>query len=170
MTAWQRIAGCSGGWEVAGLVGPATREPQCQRQAGNDIASPDLAQVRCSVADLCAAGWHVCESAEEIRRSSPTECESAVPFGHVAFFVTRTRSTPFGLCLPDPTLANDLHGCGNFGAPESGGCQPLDRRLSFVECGRSAAWKCGDEQNHLDEANLVTKIGASEGGVLCCRD
>jgi hypothetical protein len=168
VAAWQRIAGCSGAWGIPGLLAPPTRLPQCGRQAGNTL--PGAPGVNCSAADLCAEGWHVCASGEEVRRSSPTECESAVPPGYVAFFTTRAGATAFGLCLADGTSANDLHGCGNLGMPESAGCQPLDRRLSFVECGRSLAWSCGDDQSHLDEANLVVKSSSAQGGVLCCRD
>jgi hypothetical protein len=168
-TAWRRIAGCAGTFTLPGLTGPVARAPQCGRLGGNSSAKPP-AGVQCSVSDLCAEGWHVCENGEDVRRSSPTECESAAPEGYVAFFVTRASATPYGLCIDDVTQANDLHGCGNLGQPEASGCQPLDRRLTFVECFRSLAWSCGDETGHLDEGNRVTKPGAGQGGALCCRD
>ena len=178
--AWRAIAGCSGAWSVPGVRSPWARAPQCQRAAGNGGKQADGAG--CSVADLCAEGWHVCEDGEDVRRHSPTDCESAVPPGFAAFFLTRAAASAYGLCTTDPNFENDLHGCGSFGQPELPGCQPLDRRLSFVDCLLSSSgpddnlqspargWSCGAADQHLSEANLATKAGATLGGVLCCRD
>jgi hypothetical protein len=170
VTAWRRIAGCSGSFQLPGLTGPVARNPQCGRLGGNSSTVQPPPGVLCSVADLCAEGWHVCENAQDVHRSSPTECESAAPEGYRVFFVTRASATPYGLCIDDASQANDLHGCGNLGQPETSGCQPLDRRLTFLECGQSLAWSCGDENGHLDEGNRVKKTTAAQGGALCCRD
>lgn len=167
--AWRRIAGCSGAWTVPGVRSADSRAPQCARAAGNTgTLSSGLG---CSVADLCASGWHVCEDGEDVRRSSPTECESAIFPPHAAFFLTRAAASSYGLCAADPAFSNDLHGCGNYGQPESGGCRPLNRRLSFVDClASTTVWSCGDSDRHLAEAALVIKSSAALGGVLCCLD
>jgi len=173
--AWKHIAGCSGAWSVPGVRGPDGSQPRCARAAGNTgtLASG----MGCSAADLCADGWHVCRDGEDVRHNSPTECESAIDPKYAAFFVTQAGASSYGLCAPDPALQNDLHGCGSFGQPEVGGCQPLNRRLSFVDCLASRVqvdaapvWSCGDASSHLAEATLVTKTSSALGGVLCCHD
>jgi hypothetical protein len=173
--AWKHIAGCSGAWSVPGVRGPDVAQPRCARAAGNTGTA--ASGMGCSVADLCADGWHVCRDGEDVRRNSPTECESAIQPAHAAFFITQAGASSYGLCAADPALQNDLHGCGNFGQPELGGCQPLNRRLSFVDClasrvqgGGPPVWSCGDASQHLSEASLVTKTTSALGGVLCCRD
>jgi hypothetical protein len=173
--AWRRIAGCSGAWSVPGVRGPQADQPRCDRAAGNDGTAPT--GIGCAAADLCAATWHVCRDGEDVRLSSPTECESAIHRDYLAFFVTQAGASSYGLCAADSGLDNDLHGCGTFGQPELGGCQPLNRRLSFVDClnsrievDGSPVWSCGDATRHLAEATLVTKSSSALGGVLCCRD
>jgi hypothetical protein len=173
--AWKHIAGCSGAWSIPGVRGPQADQPRCARAAGN---TGDAAQgIGCAAVDLCAEGWHVCRDGEDVRRNSPTECESAIHREHTAFFVTQAGASAYGLCAADPGLQNDLHGCGNFGQPELGGCQSLNRRLSFVDClasrvevDGSPVWSCGDATRHLTESTLVTKSSSALGGVLCCRD
>ena len=167
--AWKNIAACAGGWSAPGVTGPAARTPRCDRAAGNSGANPTGGG--CGIADLCAAGWHVCGSPAEVAAASPTDCESAAPYGHSMFFLIAAGASVQGVCSPDVTAANDLHGCGTLGQPELEGCQPLDRRFGFAEClGSDGVWQCGDASRHLEEANLVTKLGPRLGGVLCCRD
>jgi hypothetical protein len=167
--AWVGVAACSGGWSVPGLLDDRARAPQCARGAGN--SGPNPQGKGCSVADLCAEGWHVCEGAADLARSSPTDCESAIAPGYAAFFLVRAGASAQGLCNPDPRTANDLHGCGSLGQPETEGCQPLERRLGFSDCqATGGVWACGASGEHLNEANLVVKTGATLGGALCCRD
>ena len=173
--AWRDIAGCSGAWSIPGVRGPQAGQPRCGRAAGNTGIVPG--GIGCAAVDLCAEGWHVCRDGDDVRRKSPTECESAIHRDFTAFFVTQAGASSYGLCAADPTLQNDLHGCGSFGQPELGGCQPLNRRLSFVDClasrievDGSPVWSCGDASRHLGEASLVTKSSSALGGVLCCRD
>jgi hypothetical protein len=75
-----------------------------------------------------------------------------------------------GICSPDAQAANDLHGCGGYGQPESDTCAPLVRRLGFADCAQSHAWSCGGQGDSLREAAVVTKHEIAEGGALCCRD
>lgn len=165
---WPGIAACAGGFRVPGLDSPAARTPQCQLEAGNTGANP--AGVGCSAADLCAAGWQVCEDAGEVARLSATGCAGAAPPGFALFYVVRAGASADGLCIPGSSLRNDLHGCGSFGAPEHPSCAPLDRRLDFAACFSSRGhWSCGDDQVHLQETVAVSKAGPSLGGVLCCR-
>jgi hypothetical protein len=167
--AWPSIAGCSGAWSLPGLLGPDTRVPQCARAAGDRGSNP--AGSGCAVADLCALGWHVCEGPDDVIWSSPTDCEGAVPSGYAAFFVARVGASSYGLCLADGAFANDLHGCGTFGAPDHANCSPLDRRLAFADCRDSqGVWTCGGDGQHLEEASLVVKYASDLGGALCCRD
>lgn len=166
---WRNIAGCAGGFEVPGLLDPAARSPQCDRAAGDTGMNPTGAG--CSVTDLCAEGWHVCAGPEEVARLSPTDCESAADSEHEQFFLVRSGASPQGVCGPDPTAANDLHGCGSLGQPEAESCQPLERRLSFADCLASmGAWQCGGPDDPHREATVVSKPGAAQGGALCCRD
>jgi hypothetical protein len=179
--AWRAIAGCAGAWTVPGLHSPWARAPQCARTAGNHGSNP--MGNGCSIADLCAAGWHVCEGGDDVRGSSPTECESAAPAGFAVFFVSRAGASQYGLCSArsgvegaadpayDEAFTNDLHGCGSFGPSEVPLCQPFDRRMSFVDClGTGGIWACGAADDHLAEANLVFKTGLGLGGALCCLD
>ena len=166
---WPDIAGCSGAWSVGGLLGPGVRDPMCMRQGGND--GQNTFGDGCGVADLCAAGWHVCRDAADVRRCSASGCESAVEGPAPRFFLTLAGASPQGICSPDRNAANDVHGCGNFGQPESAACDPLNRRLTFAECQASQGiWSCGGPGEHLIEAALVSKSASPLGGVLCCRD
>jgi hypothetical protein len=165
---WRNIAGCSGAWSVPGLLSADARLPACNRAAGNDGTNP--AGANCTVTDLCAVGWRVCLDADDVRRSSPSGCESAVVSNEPRFFLVMAGASPQGICSPDRTAQNDLHGCGTLGQSESPGCDPLNRRLTFADCQAShGAWACGGPNEHLAEAAVVAKANASLGGVLCCR-
>jgi hypothetical protein len=166
--AWARIAGCAGAWDVPGLLGEGARSPRCGRAAGNDGANTQ--GIGCNVSDLCAAGWHVCVDADEVRHASLSGCESAILDGQPRFFLVMSGASPQGVCSPDRSAQNDLHGCGTFGQPEAVACDPLDRRMTFAECEASGVWSCGGAETHLEEAALVTKRGPELGGALCCLD
>jgi hypothetical protein len=175
---WPRIAACAGGWQVAGLLTGASRTPVCNRNAGNDSSDPT--GIHCSAADMCAATWHACTNGPDVAdHSSSGDCAGILSPGEQAFFVVMTGASPQGVCYPDPSLANDLHGCGSIGQPEAGGCPPLDRRMDFAACAATGVWSCGDASDSLPgvdasgnllEAALVTKPDPSLGGVLCCKD
>ena len=167
--AWPDIGGCSGAWDVPGVLGEIGRTPMCARSAGNTGSNGQ--GMGCSVADLCAQGWHVCADPEEVARRSPTDCESAAPSAHPIFFLVTAGASPLGICKADRASTNDIHGCGNLGQPESEGCQPLERRMGFADClGTNQVWKCGTAEDHLREATVVVKTGPAWGGALCCRD
>jgi hypothetical protein len=166
---WPSIAGCAGGWTQQGLLDPSSRTPECLRVAGNDSSNPE--GFRCSVSDLCAPTWHACLDGPDVTSHSPTGgCESAVSPGDEALFVVMVGASPQGVCYHDPSAANDIHGCGSIGQPESGGCPPLDRRMSFADCAATDVWQCGTADDSLREAEVVTKFSSSKGGVLCCKD
>jgi hypothetical protein len=189
------IAGCSGAWTVAGVTRP-NLVPTCNRGAGNSGANTE--GTGCSVADLCAEGWHVCAGSAEVSLKSATGCADAVPPG------TPDKSLLFVVSQPSQMNAacstsgdNDVFGCGNLGIvlDASKGCGPLTRALASEQagsCGYNEAepnlgpWQCiGGADSHLHEGALVTKkgcpnhscsydgapIGSSDkGGVLCCQD
>ena len=167
---WPDIAGCAGAFAVPGVLGAPTLLPACELQAGDSSANPSGAG--CNAADLCAEHWHLCRSAADVAAHSPTgDCESCVPAGEPRFFLVGAGASAMGICSPDPAAANDLHGCGGFGRPESAGCAPLARRLGFADCQATlGVWACGDTSDSLREAAVVTKPGIALGGVLCCRD
>jgi len=169
ITDWPDVAGCAGGWQVPGLLADASRRPACNRAAGNHSRNPD--GTGCSAADLCAPTWHACLDGPEVARRSPASgCTGIVSPGEQAFFVVMAGASHQGVCYPDPSATNDLHGCGSIGQPESGDCAPLNRRMDFADCMATGVWQCGTAQESLDEANVVTKPGSSLGGVLCCKD
>jgi hypothetical protein len=168
---WPNIAGCAGGWNVPGLLATSSRSPSCDRVAGND--SPNSTGAGCCAADLCALTWHACLDGPDVASHSPTGgCESIVSPGDKAFFVVMAGASPQGVCYPDSSAVNDLHGCGSasIGQPESEGCPPLTRRMGFADCEATDVWQCGSADDSLDEAEVVTKLDSSMGGVLCCKD
>ncbi|MGZ6144268.1 MAG: hypothetical protein ACXWLM_13085, partial [Myxococcales bacterium] len=202
LSANPNIAGCSGGWSIPGInnfnptyapiCGIATfetRVPACGRQSGNSSGNP--AGAGCNVADLCAAGWHVCQSAREVAKLSPAGCAGATSDGDPPlFFSSRQTSNGCGVCdngertdadcnsgscttgcAPTPLLSNDLFGCGNFGSTAPlVDCGPFDR-FSQNDCSglQPSSWNC-DSPYGLCEAYTATKADADFGGVLCCRD
>jgi hypothetical protein len=108
---YPNIAGCSGGWSIAGIhtdapgTAPAcpgltttdTTTPACGRNAGDDSTNPQ--GTGCNVADLCAQGWHVCTGADDVARSSPTGCAGATGSDDPpVLFATRQSSTGCGEC------------------------------------------------------------------------
>jgi hypothetical protein len=170
-TKYPLIAACAGGWDTPGLLSNASHVPQCGLQAGNDGANPS--GQRCSAADLCAAGWHVCESASEVLMRG-TSCEDAVPPGvaGMLFFVTRQRGD--GQQCPDTndTGTNNLYGCGNFGSAPDSSCSPLTRMLHDSDCLAHPPWACSEPHvtGSQKEYLLVTKGSDATGGVICCHD
>ena len=154
------VAACAGGWSVPGVLAPASMAPACNRVSGNSSANPSGAG--CSVADLCAVGWHVCASSAEFIVKSPGGC---APTQSNELFVTR-QSENNGLCSPPPA-ANNLVGCGaGLGQVASTTCAPLNRELHAPQC-VGGVWVCGGVNN---EALEVVKTAATEGGVICCSD
>jgi hypothetical protein len=123
----------------------------------------------CTVLDLCAPGWHPCQSNLEVAKRSPTGCEGILPPGENGFFIAMTgASEDDGAC--GAGKHNDLHGCGNLGQPESELCAPLTRRMSSADCASAGGgWRCDSKDNH-NEADTVTKTKSELGGVLCCRN
>lgn len=166
------IAACAGGWDVPGLLSAAAHAPQCGRRSGNSSADPT--GTGCSVADLCAQGWHVCESASEVFQIAG-DCRDAAgpPGAGRAFYVTRQRA--FGNICP---AANDvgtsrLHGCGNFGVLDDRSCAPFPFMLRDADCQANAPWSCPVLTSGpavRAEYETATKAGAGGGGALCCRD
>jgi hypothetical protein len=163
------VAACSGGWTVPGFLAPETLTPQCGRAAGNDGDRPD--GDGCSVADLCAEGWHVCESAHEFAAKA-TNCDLAFPGGAVKmFFATRQRG-PMTTCDPTNEMGtNNVYGCGNFGSTAMTACAPFMHMLRDYDCKANPPWMCmdGPINYNVNELGDMTKPGSDHGGVLCCR-
>src|SRR5205823_10376043 len=62
-TTFPTIAACDGAWDRSGVVS-ASDGIHCNRQAGN--TGTNAGGVNCNVADLCAAGWHVCNDLNDV--------------------------------------------------------------------------------------------------------
>jgi len=167
---WPAIAGCAGAFSQAGVLGTPDLQPMCGRHAGD--TSDNIGGVNCTVADLCAEGWHVCRNGDDVANHSPSgDCEGCVAADEMLFFLVATGASPMGICSPDPQAVNDLHGCGGLGQPEDQSCAPLSRRMGFADClATNGVWNCGGQLDNLREANVVTKPGTNMGGVLCCQD
>jgi len=167
--AYPDVAACAGGWQIAGFVAPETLTPQCDRRAGNDGDLPN--GEGCSVADLCAEGWHVCESAQEFSTKAK-DCGDAFPGGAVPeFYATRQRG-PDKTCDPmNLTGTNNVYGCGNFGSAAMAICAPFMHMLRDADCKANPPWMCvnGPINYSITELLDVTKPGPERGGVLCCR-
>jgi hypothetical protein len=166
--------------------------------AGND--GPNPSGVGCNIADLCAAGWHVCTGAADVMSSSPNGCAGATqPTDPSLYFASRQSSTGFNACAtgsgtgPNCTAnsgatgcaqtadtSNDVYGCGNLGNQGIGfeGCAPLDASLALDPsndvCGGGAPpgsnWSCADDGSGTCEAYVLVHGGPGYGGALCCRD
>jgi hypothetical protein len=163
---YPEIAACAGGWSVAGLLADITRTPTCDRQAGNAPGAITDGS-GCTVADLCAEGWHVCETAREVVDLAG-DCSDAFTSGTFVFYVTRQRAF-LSLCSDtNSTGTTNLHGCGNFGSPEDSSCAPFTRMLTDIDCTAFPPWRCASAT--VREYEAVTKSGSTRGGVLCCRD
>jgi hypothetical protein len=159
---YPRLAGCSGAWSVPGIIG--ARTPACARAAGND--GTNATGAGCGVADLCAAGWHVCATSAEVGARTAAGCNDAtVDGGAPLFFATGQSGAGVGGCTAG---ANDLFGCGNIGGTANGTCAPLTRFSNNLCSMLGAPWSCGADGLH--EADNVTKTATAGGGVLCCRD
>lgn len=158
------LAACAGAWLRPGL---RDVEPACARLAGNDGSLVSGAD--CTAADLCALGWHVCQTKLDVAMSQPVTLRSCAGLGAEAnrFFAT-AQSGPGGNCSDNAT--DDFAGCGTYGLPAMLNCAPLDKTPSN-ECSAFAGiggWKCPQFNN---EVNTVTKTEPLVGGgVLCCRD
>lgn len=71
-------------------------------------------------------------------------------------------------CQESDDLNNDLFGCGTLGYEAPTECDGLDRTPGDrCETLPGTPWRCGGP---TDESRAVTKPGAANGGVLCCRD
>jgi hypothetical protein len=178
---YPNIAACAGGWSAPGILG--TLAPSCAFFSGDDSGNPSGAG--CSVADLCAPGFHVCTGANDVAKSSPTGCAGAAP-ANGQFFATRQSGPGCGICAlgnnvdpnvcdgcscapdcaPSAIVANDVFGCGTLGA-DAGNCGVLDRFSGNGCNGLGAPWSC---LGGCDEANGITKAESGAGGVLCCAD
>ena len=167
---WPDLAGCAGAFDQPGVLGAPAIQPTCSLLAGDTNSDPE--GTSCSIADLCAANWHVCRDGDDVAKHSPTgDCEGCVPAGERRFFLVASGASPMGLCTPDPQNANDLHGCGGLGQSESQACAPLSRRMGFADClATKGVWNCGSQSDSLREAQTVTKRGTTLGGVLCCKN
>ncbi len=179
-THYPAIAGCQGGFTVAGVVTIGSQSPQCGRHAGN--TAPENQIDGCSVADLCAVGWHVCSSSQDVADSlahgkNNGQCDDSVDN---AFWITRQSqsASPLsggtGLYACASNAHNNLVGCGPLGQQlqTNQGCGPLDRVLNASTCGNGSAWECGGTGGTatLTEADVVVKRNLQNGGALCCRD
>lgn len=204
LNTYPRIAGCSGGWSIPGVMstnpgtapacpGLATHDtvtPACGRMGGDDGLNPNGSG--CDVADLCAAGWHVCTGAADITSHSSTGCTGATTADEPRlFFASRQSSNGCGDCATGTrtssdcdssscttgcaqtaVTSNDLFGCGNLGATSPlNGCGPISE-FSQNHCAAlsGTSWSCDDGGSGLCEAYAVVHSSADFGGALCCKD
>jgi hypothetical protein len=120
------LAACGGAWTVPGIHETV---PACNHEAGNTGAN--AMGIGCSVADLCAPGWHVCLGKTDVDAHNPEGCAGIMDCAvSPAFFLARTSSTGAFNCAPDtigqPQSLNDLFGCGDLGCPATQQtCAPL---------------------------------------------
>lgn len=169
------LAACAGAWSIPGVVDDSG--PACERAAGNDGRNP-LGE-GCAVADLCAAGWHVCRDAADVSAHGGDDaCSSLQPpdpeGGDSFIYLTRQRGGgPDGQsCSPDGSdeAADDAWGCGTLGL-EAVDCKPLDRHLSITDEGGGCGepYDCGIDPA-AEGLHVTKREPALGGGVLCCSD
>jgi hypothetical protein len=153
------------------LLSPAARTPKCDRRSGNNGEIPS--GIGCSVADICAAGWHVCDSLEEVVDLAE-DCRPALPasFAMRVFYVTRQRAEDDECSNNNNEGLDNLHGCGNFGSIEDPSCRPFLYTLHQPDCFANPPWECDDPSSLSFEGEMavVVKRGSERGGALCCKD
>lgn len=153
------VAACAGGFWVAGVGAPVSL---CDRQGGDDGPLPD--GMGCSIADLCAEGWHLCASRQEVAAAGLDDCGAQAWDGQ--FFATSQSGEGSNTC--NDTGTNDVFGCGDVGYGDVSGCAPLNRSTGNLCANVPGAWACMEDA--YDEVSHVVKPGPDAGGALCCRD
>lgn len=167
------VAFCPAAWlypGVASSASPSTYLP-CNRRPRADGRGTGNggADVNCSVADNCRAGWHVCEDETDLagRMLTQSQCMNS-PAG---FWATR-QSSLAGSCADSGSAL--VLGCGGAGVGMGTmGCMLLDRAFGTADCAASTgAWGCGDATVADKVSFLLVKTQAADqnGGILCCRD
>jgi hypothetical protein len=164
------IAACDGAWAEPGLLSAPSRAPECNHAAGND--GVESSGAGCSVADLCADGWHVCESIADLLAHGGQCADAVLPAnGRPVFYATRQDGT----CLTTDagvhaTDGGRVHGCGNFGDDDSA-CLPMGVVLSAPLCAANGPWQCNSViATGASPVTTVIKSAADRGGVLCCHN
>jgi hypothetical protein len=179
------LALCPAAWQVPGLAkdDSASKSTPCGRQASGDGFSAVDHATQCSVEDNCVAGWHVCTDENDVttRGLQRSLCEGLDSQAGM-FWATRQ---PASISNKDPTLAvctsgsARIVGCGPlYSARSPQGCSVLERYIGELPAASpSPAWDCAGHSDGTwwcgtsgNEANEVTKVNSSHGGVLCCRD
>jgi hypothetical protein len=137
-----KIAACAGGWDSPGLV--------------NTNPTPGNA------AALCADGWHICSSIEEVKRATEGKGCEAAELKSGAFFAIQDGVFEPPECFTRGSIG--VLGCGSLGAPAPQACAPLER-VSNPGCSAlDEPWACEKEM----EVWSLTKPKYDGGGVLCC--
>lgn len=177
--AYPRIAGCSGGFHVPGVIAanpgsaPAcptvatfdTVTPACCRRGGNDGFDPE--GFGCNVADLCATGWHVCEGAADVSLHSPQGCAGATRASDPAlFFVTRQSSNGCGDCATGTRTDADCNGSAC-----TTGCAPTPRLSNdLFGCGNLGSTQPLNGCDPLDRMSNMLCSGLSGSNWTCLDD
>jgi hypothetical protein len=170
---YPNIASCAGAWDEPGFTSSESRTAECDYRSGNDGEVPDGRG--CSVADLCAPSWHVCETAHAVGLATGTYgCTDAIgpSSDKMAFYATRQRASGLACDATNQNGSNNIYGCGNIGsAADKNSCAPLSRMLRDSDCQSQPPWLCSDGQaGATDELDIATKQSSSHGGVLCCKN
>jgi hypothetical protein len=134
--------------------------------AGDD--GPIPGGMGCALDDLCAEGWHLCESAMEVSDAGIADCgsEDLMMQWNNAFFATRQSGNGKDTCGAIGT--NDVFGCGDIGLAAIVGCAPLNRSTGNTCGDLPPPWECPGADD--GEANQLVKEAPENGGALCCRD
>ena len=120
------IASCAGAWDIPGIRN--TSNNRCDAHGDDNPGQTD-----CTASDLCAVGWHICGSSDDVVASAPNittaaECNTAaVDASPTAYFTSQMSGPGFGQCSTNPADHNDLFGCGDEGLPAGAGCGVLGR-------------------------------------------
>jgi hypothetical protein len=161
-TIFKGVAGCSGAFDLPGMDTTSDAASPCHQQGGNDSVM-FMTGNGCSAADLCASGWHVCRSYQEVLAGGAGACPDA---GAAVGYFYASAQTGGVNCYANADKDNDVIGCGSTGQGTFPPCAPFSASLStqftFVP------WNLGPAATQ--ERTNVTKALSGGGGVLCCHD
>lgn len=156
------IAFCRAGWREPGVDKPVA----CNRSPGPDGYVVD-GGAKCSIADNCASGWHVCsDDGDVLAHSNSDICTGAISTG---FWATRAKLSTDGGCASGDRIGGCMRNlAGHLCDP---GCSALNcaAACSVLATG-GGGWECMLGSGEPSYQLVIRTDSTQPGGVICCKD